>query len=135
MGSQSLAAPARRLLQDHLRRALLPALSNRTGRRHCWRSITWPRGRIVGGSSSINGLLYIRGQREDYDDWAKKGATGWDYRSVLPYFKRSERYEGGESEFHGAGGELGVSELRNDHPVAALGWARPGNTDFPTIPT
>jgi choline dehydrogenase-like flavoprotein len=49
------------------------------------RSITWPRGRIVGGSSSINGLLYIRGQREDYDDWASKGASGWDYRSVLPY--------------------------------------------------
>lgn len=80
------------------------------------RTIVWPRGRIVGGSSSINGLLYIRGQHQDYDDWAAKGATGWDYRSVLPYFKRSERYEGGENEFHGARGELGVSELRNDHP-------------------
>lgn len=80
------------------------------------RSIVWPRGRIVGGSSSINGLLYIRGQHQDYDDWAAKGATGWDYRSVLPYFKRSERYEGGENDFHGARGELGVSELRNDHP-------------------
>ena len=100
------------------------------------RSITWPRGRIVGGSSSINGLLYIRGQREDYDDWAKKGATGWDYRSVLPYFKRSERYEGGESEFHGAGGELGVSELRNDHPCcrawlgAAQQYGLPYNSDM-----
>jgi choline dehydrogenase len=100
------------------------------------RSITWPRGRIVGGSSSINGLLYIRGQREDYDDWASKGASGWDYRSVLPYFKRSERYEGGESEFHGAGGELGVSELRNDHPYcrawldAAQQYGLPYNPDM-----
>jgi choline dehydrogenase len=100
------------------------------------RSITWPRGRIVGGSSSINGLLYIRGQREDYDDWASKGAPGWDYRSVLPYFKRSELYEGGEGEFHGAAGELGVSELRNDHPYcrawleAAQQYGLPYNPDM-----
>ena len=80
------------------------------------RSIPWPRGRIIGGSSSINGLLYIRGQHQDYDDWAAAGATGWDYRSVLPMFKRSERYEGGENAYHGGNGELGVSELRNDHP-------------------
>ena len=100
------------------------------------RSIVWPRGRIVGGSSSINGLLYIRGQHEDFDGWADKGASGWDYRSVLPYFKRSERYEGGESEFHGAGGELGVSELRNDHPYcrawleAAQQYGLPFNPDM-----
>lgn len=100
------------------------------------RSIVWPRGRIVGGSSSINGLLYIRGQRQDYDDWAAKGATGWDYWSVLPYFKRSERYEGGENDFHGAHGELGVSELRNDHPYcrawleAAQEYGLPYNPDM-----
>ena len=100
------------------------------------RNVPWPRGRILGGSSSINGLLYIRGQHGDFDEWAALGARGWDYRSVLPYFKRSERYEGGENEYHGAGGELGVSELRNDHPYcgawvdAAVQYGLPRNPDF-----
>lgn len=100
------------------------------------RAIVWPRGRIIGGSSSINGLLYIRGQHEDYDDWAAKGATGWDYKSILPYFQKSERYEGGGSEYHGAAGELGVSELRNDHPYcrawleAAQQYGLPYNPDM-----
>lgn len=100
------------------------------------RNIIWPRGRILGGSSSINGLLYIRGQHADYDDWAKKGAEGWDYRSVLPFFKRSEGYEGGESEYHGGSGELGVSNLKNDHPYckawvqAAQEFGLPFNPDF-----
>jgi choline dehydrogenase len=80
------------------------------------RDIVWPRGRVLGGSSSINGLLYIRGQRADYDDWEAQGAHGWSYADVLPFFKRSERYAGGETPFHGASGELGVSDLRNDHP-------------------
>jgi choline dehydrogenase len=89
------------------------------------RNVLWPRGRVLGGSSSINGLIYIRGQHADYDDWAAAGATGWDYRSVLPYFKRSENYIGGESEYHGASGELGVSDLRNDHPYCAA-WVEAG---------
>jgi len=100
------------------------------------RGIQWPRGRVLGGSSSINGLIYIRGQHQDYDDWARLGAAGWDYRLVLPYFKRSERYEGGESEYHGGSGELGVSDLRNDHPYCAA-WVEagrqfglPANPDF-----
>jgi choline dehydrogenase len=80
------------------------------------RAMTWPRGKVLGGSSAINGLLYIRGQRADYDDWAGQGANGWSYKEVLPFFKSAECYEGGESEFHGAKGELGVSNLRNDHP-------------------
>ena len=80
------------------------------------RAMTWPRGKVLGGSSAINGLLYIRGQRADYDDWAAQGANGWSYKEVLPFFKSAECYEGGESEFHGAKGELGVSNLRNDHP-------------------
>jgi choline dehydrogenase len=81
------------------------------------RAMTWPRGKALGGSSVINGLLYIRGQPADFDDWAEQhGASGWHYRDLLPYFKRSEAYEGGASEFHGADGELGVSDLRNDHP-------------------
>lgn len=80
------------------------------------RTMVWPRGRVLGGSSAINGLLYIRGQREDYDDWSASGSQGWSYQEVLPFFKRSERYEGGGNAFHGGTGELGVSDLRNNHP-------------------
>lgn len=89
------------------------------------RNIIWPRGRVLGGSSSINGLLYIRGQHQDYDNWARQGAHGWDYRSVLPFFKRSECYEGGASEYHGSAGELGVSELKNDH-IYCKAWVEAG---------
>src|SRR3546814_6286145 len=60
------------------------------------RSIDWPRGRVLGGSSSINGLIYIRGQREDFDHWHQLGNAGWSYEAVLHYFKRAECYEGGE---------------------------------------
>lgn len=83
------------------------------------RAIVWPRGKAVGGSSVINGLLYIRGQRADYDGWAALGARGWSYNEVLPYFKRSECYAGGETPYHGGAGELSVSDLRNDHPYCA----------------
>src|SRR5690606_22399086 len=89
------------------------------------RNVMWPRGRILGGSSSINGLVYIRGQHQHYDDWARLGATGWGFDAVLPYFKRSERDEGGESAWHGGSGELGVSNLRNDHPYCAA-WVQAG---------
>jgi len=98
--------------------------------------MSWPRGRVLGGSSAINGLLYIRGQHQDYDDWANLGAHGWGYRDVLPYFKRSEKYQGGASEFHGAQGELGVSNLRNNHPYceawlqAAQEAGHPATDDF-----
>lgn len=89
------------------------------------RSIVWPRGKVLGGSSAINGLLYIRGQHADFDDWARVGATGWSYRELLPFFKRSERYQGGESEYHGGGGELCVSDLRNEHPYCDA-WIEAG---------
>ena len=90
------------------------------------RTIGWPRGKALGGSSVINGLLYIRGQHADFDDWASvHGARGWAYRDVLPWFKRSERYEGGESDYHGGSGELGVSDLRNDHPYCEA-WLAAG---------
>ena len=89
------------------------------------RQISWPRGKVLGGSSAINGLLYIRGLREDFDNWAKAGAAGWGYRDVLPYFKKSERYEGGASEYHGGDGELCVSDLRNDHPYCEA-WLKAG---------
>lgn len=93
------------------------------------RRIVWPRGKVLGGSSAINGLIYIRGQRADFDDWARAAggstATGWSYRELLPFFKKSERYDGGETEFHGGSGELRVSDLRNDHPYCAA-WLAAG---------
>ena len=82
------------------------------------RSIVWPRGRVLGGSSSINGLIFIRGQHEDFDDWERLGANGWNHRDLLPYFRRYERYRGGESQYHGALGEFEVSDLRNDNPAS-----------------
>lgn len=80
------------------------------------RSLNWPRGRVLGGSSSINGLLYVRGQREDYDQWRQQGNTGWGWDDVLPCFKRSEDWEGGANELRGAGGPLSVSKTRISRP-------------------
>ncbi len=82
------------------------------------RQIQWPRGKVLGGSSSLNGLLYVRGQREDYDRWAELGNEGWSYQEVLPYFKKSEDQERGASEYHGVGGPLKVSDLRLRRPIA-----------------
>jgi choline dehydrogenase len=89
------------------------------------RNIVWPRGRVLGGSSSINGLIFIRGQHEDFDGWERLGAAGWGYRALLPHFKRYERYEGGESEYHGASGEFGVSELKNRNACCSA-WVEAG---------
>lgn len=90
----------------------------------------WPRGKVLGGSSSINGLIYIRGQREDFDSWAENGCTGWDYDAVLPYFKKSEKRiatagqpadqpagQPIDTEYHGTDGELAVSDETSHHPV------------------
>ncbi|MDD9800409.1 MAG: choline dehydrogenase [Gammaproteobacteria bacterium] len=76
------------------------------------RRMKWPRGKVLGGSSSINGLLYIRGHRADYDAWAAAGNPGWSYREVLPLFKRAEDQQRGADEFHGRGGPLKVSDMR-----------------------
>ncbi len=76
------------------------------------RSINWPRGRVLGGSSSINGLLYVRGQKEDYEQWRQLGNNGWGWDDVLPCFKRSESWEGGSSELRGGSGPLSVSSTR-----------------------
>ncbi len=78
----------------------------------------WPRGKTLGGSSSINGMIYIRGHRSDYDNWAYQGCDGWDYESVLPYFKKSENYENGASENHGVGGPLHVTTIKNPNPIS-----------------
>lgn len=76
------------------------------------RSLEWPRGKTLGGSSSINGLLYIRGQAQDFDHWRQLGNAGWSYADVLPYFKRAENQENGEDDYHGVGGPLSVSNIR-----------------------
>ncbi len=75
------------------------------------REIYWPRGKTLGGCSSINGLIYVRGQREDYDHWDSLGNKGWSYDECLPYFIRSERNQRGASEYHGAEGPLSVSDI------------------------
>jgi choline dehydrogenase-like flavoprotein len=81
------------------------------------RRLYLPRGRVLGGSSSINAQIYIRGNRADYDEWAAGGAEGWSYDDVLPYFKRGEDNERGEDAFHGVGGPLSVSDSRSNHPL------------------
>jgi len=82
------------------------------------RSLQWPRGKVLGGSSALNGLLYVRGQPEDYDRWAALGNNGWSFDEVLPYFKKSEDNERGEDKFHGVGGPQKVSDLRLRRPIA-----------------
>ena len=81
------------------------------------RSIPYPRGKTLGGSSSINGLLYIRGQEQDYDIWRQLGNKGWSWNDVLPYFLKAENQERGQSQFHGVGGPLSVSDQRIKLPI------------------
>lgn len=81
------------------------------------RRVSWPRGQVLGGSSSSNGLIYIRGQRQDFDLWRQLGNAGWSYDDVLPYFRKAENQEHGADEFHGADGPLSGSDLRTDHPL------------------
>jgi choline dehydrogenase len=80
-------------------------------------SLFWPRGKVLGGSSALNGMIYIRGAKSDYDAWAYNGAPGWSYRDVLGYFKKSEDYEYGPSEYHGAGGPLPVTHIKEPNPA------------------
>jgi choline dehydrogenase len=100
------------------------------------RRMYWPRGKVLGGSSSINAMCYCRGHRKDYDSWAQAGAEGWDFDQVLPYFIKAEDHENGASEFHGAGGPLSVQNLRHTNPLsqlfidAALQAGHPRTDDF-----
>jgi choline dehydrogenase len=105
--------------------------------KHCnGREIHWPRGKVVGGSGSLNGMLYVRGHATDYDNWAYMGNPGWDYETVLPYFKKSEDFDGGETEFHGVGGPLRVTTDYEKHPTtqaiveACQQWGLPLNEDY-----
>jgi choline dehydrogenase-like flavoprotein len=81
------------------------------------RSLHWPRGRVLGGTSSINGMLYVRGNPADYDGWAQMGCRGWSYADVLPYFKKSERYGPGDTEYRGKNGPLLVEDYRTILPL------------------
>ena len=100
------------------------------------RRMQWPRGKVLGGSSSINGLIYIRGQKQDFDHWRQLGNAGWSFEDVLPYFRRAEDQERGADALHGTGGPLAVSNVSEPHPlceafIAAAqqaGFAR--NDDF-----
>ncbi|HEV2302963.1 MAG TPA: GMC family oxidoreductase N-terminal domain-containing protein, partial [Stellaceae bacterium] len=100
------------------------------------RRVFWPRGKVLGGSSSINGMVYIRGQAEDFDHWRQLGNAGWSFEDVLPYFRRSEHQTRGADAWHGAGGPLCVSDVPDKHPIceafieAAVSLGLPRNDDF-----
>ena len=95
-----------------------------------------PRGKVLGGSSSVNAMIYLRGQHQDYDHWAQLGNPGWSWDEVLPYFKRAEHNERGADAWHGSGGPLNVADLRSPNPIArrfvqaAVQAGHPGNPDF-----
>jgi len=98
------------------------------------RRITWPRGKVLGGSSSINGLIYIRGQRQDFDYWRQLGCVGWSYDDVLPYFRRAEGQERGADEYHGGDGPLSISDLRSRHELHDAFTAAAQEAGFPANP-
>ncbi len=122
----------RAIYDDRFSRQFDTEPSENTGQRN----IIWPRGRVLGGSSSINGLVFIRGQQNDFDDWETLGAEGWGYRDVLPTFRRLECYDGGSSQYRGSLGKLMVSDLRNKDLncdawlEAAQQFGLPYNPDF-----
>jgi len=100
------------------------------------RRLTWPRGKVLGGCSAINGLLYIRGQAEDYDDWRARGHRGWGWSDLEPYFLKAEDQARGADPHHGVGGPLAVSDIAERYPIseamiaAARQWGLPFNADF-----
>ena len=107
--------------------APIPALSGRTS--------YWPRGKVIGGSGSINAMVYVRGQPGDFDDWAALGNPGWSFDDVLPYFKRSEDHDHGESPHHGAGGPIHVTDIgRGAHPLCQTFIETAGALGFATTP-
>ena len=98
------------------------------------RSVFQPRGKVLGGSSSINGLLYVRGQHEDYDRWRQHGNNGWGFDDVLPYFKKAENQQRGADDFHGSGGPLPVSDLGHPDPLSAAFITAAAETGLPVNP-
>jgi choline dehydrogenase len=95
------------------------------------RSIIQPRGKVLGGSSSINGLLYVRGQSADFDHWRQLGNAGWSFEDVLPYFRRAENQQHGEDALHGIGGPLAVSDVCEPHPLCEAFIAAAQQAGFP----
>ncbi len=95
------------------------------------RQIIQPRGKVLGGSSSINGLLYVRGQPQDFDHWRQLGNTGWGFDDVLPYFRKSEDQERGADDLHGVGGPLAVSNVSEPHPLCEAFIEAAGQAGFP----
>jgi choline dehydrogenase len=95
------------------------------------RAIIQPRGKVLGGSSSINGLLYIRGQSADFDHWRQLGNAGWSFEDVLPFFRRAEDQERGEDALHGVGGPLAVSDVCEPHPLCEAFIAASQQAGFP----
>ena len=98
------------------------------------RALDWPRGKVLGGSSSLNGLLYVRGQPQDYDRWAQMGNPGWGWDDVLPLFKRSERQERGADDYHGDQGPLSVSNMRLQRPICDAWVAAAQEAGYPFNP-
>jgi choline dehydrogenase len=98
------------------------------------RQVFQPRGKVLGGSSSINGLLYVRGQHEDYDRWRQRGNAGWGYEDVLPYFKKAENQQRGADTYHGVGGPLPVSDWRHADPLSEAFVVAATETGIPTNP-
>jgi choline dehydrogenase len=100
------------------------------------RMVNWPRGRVLGGTSAINGLLYVRGQAQDFHTWRQLGNAGWSFEDVLPYFRKAERQERGADALHGALGPLGVSDVHMDNPIceafvrSCIAEGIPLNRDF-----
>src|SRR5262245_40600022 len=95
------------------------------------RRFVWPRGRTLGGSSSINYMIYIRGHAGDYDEWRELGNEGWGWKDVLPFFKRAEHNERLDAPFHGRGGPLNVADLRFRHPLSEMFVAAAENVGIP----
>jgi len=93
-----------------------------------------PRGKVLGGSSSINGMIFIRGQQQDFDDWHANGAVGWSWDDVLPYFKKSEDQQRGEDAFHGVGGPLRVEDVVHKNPVEEMLMQAIGNLGYAPNP-
>ena len=96
------------------------------------RKIYWPRGKVLGGSSSINGMVYIRGQHEDFDLWRQMGCTGWSAQDVLPYFNRAEHQMRGADDWHGTGGPLVVSDVTTSTRSARRSSGRCNDLGYPT---
>src|SRR6204780_2966597 len=98
------------------------------------RRLYWPRGKVVGGSSAINAMIYIRGNRADYDYWRELGNPGWGFAEGLPYFKKSENRERGASEYHGVGGPVNVADPRYVNPLTRAFLAAAGEIGIASNP-